>query len=172
MSCFKCLNDKVPGCPRSCGSEWTGRFVSPSCPTKVTRTALSVTDIDHHVNKTLSTRARHAFGPRAVPLISSTIASTSKSGIRLQLASSSQLRSRPAMLASRCQTLRARIPRTRSEPTGCAAPSARREGSTAATACYRHHSDGFRQLRQTPNPACQVASVPSWAGPSLQTQGP
>ena len=109
--------------------------MSPSCPTKVTRTALSVTDIDHHVNKTLSTRARHAFGPRAVPLISSTIASTSKSGIRLQLASSSQLRSRPAMLASRCQTLRARIPRTRSEPTGCAAPSARQEGSSGDAAC-------------------------------------
>ena len=69
--------------------------MSPSCPTKVTRTALSVTDIDQHVNKTLSTRARHAFGPRAVPLISSTIASTSKSGIRLHLASSSQSSSHP-----------------------------------------------------------------------------
>ena len=88
--------------------------MSPSCPTKVTRTALSVTDIDQHISKTLSTRSRHVFGHRAVPLISSTIASTSKSGIRLQLASSSHSRCRSAMLASHCQTLRARTSRTRS----------------------------------------------------------
>ena len=86
-------------------------------------------------------RARHAFVPRAVPLIPYTMASASKSGIRLHFPTTYPALSRSAMLASRCQTLRARTPRTRSEPTGCAAPSARREGSTAATACYRHHSE-------------------------------
>ena len=123
---------------------------------------LSVTDIEKHINKTVLARARHAFVPRAVPLIPYTKASTNKSGIRLQLASSSQLRSRPAMLASRCQTLRARTPRTRSEPTGCAVPSARREGSTAATACYRHHSE----LQTAEANIQRVRSRPCHRGPA------
>ena len=66
------------------------------------------------------------------------------------------------MLASRCQTLRARTPRTRSEPTGCAVPSARREGSTAATACYRHHSE----LQTAEANIQRVRSRPCHRGPA------
>ena len=139
MSCFKCLTDKVACCPRTCGSEWTDRG------------RVAVVSNDSEVDGPVRHGYRLAYQQNCFGTCETCVctpcgsvdtihqkASTNKSGIRLQLASSSQLRSRPAMLASRCQTLRARIPRTRSEPTGCAAPSARREGLTAATACYRH----------------------------------